>query len=618
MPIIERPLYGRVKIETSPWSTPFVWTDRTAELVAGINYSEGGRIGTPGSSQVDVGTLNATFRNLSSVPVVGDLVRISFNDFSGYAFTGYVQDVSERIVFDQSVSFTTPVTLTTINCLDWVGYVSQFKIEGLGGVDATTGVAETDSKYSTRQRVAAINKAIDASFATQIVSPPGSSSTLMGDTDLVGSITEHLDLSSNTFGDVWYGNHILPTNKTTGRTSLIKVDLRSAVASSGKTFTDLVGSAGQLHYTEIDLQNSSANVVNELVFNNRTRVAVVQPEITKVGGYNLENFMIVNGTPTFGVPVDHKWTQSDSTSITTYGNRQASVDTNVGLDIGHFNFVINPSVEYSDDGYTRNNTNCVVRRRQPSQDANPFESFNGLWAMRSRQTVASPNARILFSAGEADGQAVISNGSYTFNWRAARGTVSRTDMRANLRVFWYDDAETLISTSSTASTNLTNANTWYLVGGSLQAPATAVRATIEILFERSGGGNITIGDRLWADGLYMGFAISGNPYFDGDTPWTNTFAYGWYGGVGASASFRADNALDSFANNVLSRYSTTSMRVTRIRWNAQEDLTAVPALSVGKTISIIYKGTTTTYRIVGIDGNIDPSRYMIDYYVEKV
>ena len=616
LPIIEQPLYGELAIETSPWATPFVWTDRTADLVAGFNYSEGGRVGTPGTSQVDAGTLNATFKNAATVPVVGDLVRISFSKFAGYAFTGYVQDVSQRIVFDTSVSFTTPITLTTINCADWVAYVSQFKIEGVGGVDATTGAVDTDSAYDTRKRVSAINKAIDPTFATKIIAPPAASSTLMGDTDLVGSVTEHLDLSSNTFGDVWYGNHILPTNKTTGRTSLIKVDRRSDVASSGKTFTDLAGSAGQLHYTEIDLQNSSANVVNELVFRNRTRVHTAQPEITVVGGFNLENYMIINSQKVIGVPLEHDWLESDATSITTYGNRQSTVDTNVGISIGQYNFVTNPSVEYSDDGYS-GIANSKVRRRQPSQDSNPFNAYDGLWAMRARQSTAAASTRIVFSGGESDGIPVVAFDGYTVQAYAARGTVSRTDMISSISVEWFNDDEASISTSTTANTALTTANTWYLVSGNVTAPAGAVRATIRVSFARSGGGNISVGDRLWADALRFSYPTT-TGYFDGDTPWTSSSLYGWFGGVGSSPSFRADNAIDSFANSVLTRYSTTSMRATRIRWNAQENLASIPALSVGKTISLIYKGTTTTHRIVGIDGNVDPERYMIDYYLEKV
>jgi YD repeat-containing protein len=188
-------------------------------------------------------------------------------------------------------------------------------------------------------------------------------------------------------------------------------------------------------------------------------------------------------------------------------------------------------------------------------------------------------------------------------------------MRAKFDVRWYDDAESLLSTTSTSFTTLTTANTWYLVSGSAAAPANAVRATIEMLFERSGGGNITIGDRLWADAFM--FSRSTASYFDGDSPHTTTYIYSWTGGVGASPSYRVSNYVDDLAQDILAKYSTTSMRATRIRWNAQEQLSAIPSLTVGKTISLIYDGTTTTYRIVGIDGNIDPSRYMIDYYLIK-
>jgi hypothetical protein len=189
-------------------------------------------------------------------------------------------------------------------------------------------------------------------------------------------------------------------------------------------------------------------------------------------------------------------------------------------------------------------------------------------------------------------------------------------MVAALQVRWYDDSETLISTSTTGGSSITNANTWYVVAGPATAPANAVRATIEMFFFRNGGGNISVGDRLWTDGWYFS-RTNLNSVFNGDTPNTSSFIYGWTGGVGSSPSYRADNDVDNLAQAVLAKYSTTSMRATRIRWNAQEQLSAIPALTVGKSISLVYKGTTTTYRIVGIDGSVDPSRYMIDYYLIK-
>jgi len=620
LPIIEQPLYGEVLIETSPWATPFVWTDRTADLVAGFNYSIGGRVGQPGSSQVDVGTLNATFKNLASVPAVGALVRISFSKFAGYAFVGYVQDVSQRIVFDNSVSYNTPVTLTTLNCVDWVGYLSQFTLNGIGGNESNGGAVNTASYYTLNKRVFAINTALDSSGAATFVQLAGTTPSLpLGDTDLIGSVSEHLDLAAQSVLAYWYPQQIIPTNTTTGRDNLVVIRGNSSLVSSGKTFTDLAGSAGQLHYTEIDLENSSQNIANTIVVQNRSRFYVPDVEVTRIGGFNEENFLTVNDVNVLGVGVDTDWVESDSASITTYGVRRSTIQTNGGLisDIpGSFNSIINPSMEYSDDGYTRNNTNCVVRRREPLLDANPFAAYNGRWAMRSRQTVASPTARILFSGGEADGIPVVGGTTYYFKAYGARGTISQTNMRARLDIRWYDDEEAIISTTSSANTSLTTANTWYLVSGSAAAPANAVRASMEILFERSSGANIARGDRLWADAFM--FSKTGLTYFDGDTPWTSSYGYFWTGGVGASPSYVIQNYLDSVGTNFLSSYSTTSIRATRIRWNAQEDLSAIPTLSVGKTISLIYDGTTTTYRIVGIDGNVGPERYMIDYYLQKV
>jgi hypothetical protein len=623
LPIIEQPLYGEMLIETSPWATPFVWTDRTASLVAGFNYSQGGRVGAPGSSQVDVGTLNATFKDLASVPAVGSLVRISFSKFAGYAFVGYVQDVSQRVVFDDSVSYTTPITLTTLHCIDWVGYVSQFQLVGVGGANFTTGVNETDSYYTWPDRVAAINKAVDATYATKIVNAVYTGTLQnMGDTDVVANLSNHLDLISSTAQTYWYPRNVLPTNITTGRTSLVEIRTGTSLVSSGKTFTDVIGTAGQLHYTEIDIENSSQNVANTVVINNRSRLDLTNRDVTKIGGFNEANYLIINNQNVIGVGLDRAEKATDAASITTYGNRQTEIETNVGFQYTNANLIINPSAEYSDDGYggigaTR------VRRRKPSEEPTPFTAYNGEWAIRSYQAASATTAQIKFSGGESDGIPVTSSPGlifYKFQCYVARGTPSRADARTQLQIIWLNDDETVISTFTGGLVNLTTAQTWYRVDAGVVAPAGATRATVNIVIGRSGGGNQPVGDRYWADALYFNQTsfVGATPYFDGDTPWTSTTGFFWSGGVGASSSLAVTNELDTVSTTLLSQYSTTSLRVSRIRWNAQEDLASIPALSVGKTISLVYKGITTTYRIIGIDGNVDPERYMIDYYLVKV
>lgn len=619
LPIIEEPLYGQIKIETSPWVDPFTFTDRTVDLVGGITYSEGGRLTTPGESEIEVGRLTATFKNLATIPSIGSVVRISFDTFPGYAFTGYVQDVGQTIVFDQSVSFNTPITLTTIYCNDWVGYVSQFQAIGAGGNATPGGGLLDNSGYYYFERIQALNQIHDPTNNTKIIETLHEvNANLFGDTDLVGSLTEHLDLVSRTEPTFyWYGAHNLPTNITTGRDSLIYANILSQIPSSGKTFTDVAGSAGQLHYTEIDFENSTANVANNIVLNNRSRFYVEPEEVTRIGGFNEENYLIVNNTNVVGIGRDVTQETTDATSVTTYGVRRAEIDTNITYwySTALFNLIVNPSVEYSDDGYSAG-ANGRARRRVPANDANPFAAYVGDWAMRIRQSTANTQAQISYSGGESDGIPVIAGTTYYAKVYAARGTVSRTDMRAQVAIRWLDDNETLLSTTTGSNVTLTTANTWYLLTASAAAPAGAVRATINVIYTRSGGGNVSVGDRLWLDALM--FANTTTTYLDGDTAGTSTYLYGWTGGVGASPSYRVDNYVDNLATAILAKYSTTSMRVTRIRWNAQEDLTATPDLTVGKSISLVYNNTTTTYRIVGIDGNIDPERYMIDYYLRKV
>lgn len=620
LPIIENPLYGLIQLETAAWGATFTWVDRTADLAGGFNYSEGGRVGPPGQSNVDVGTLNATFKEAATIPAIGSLVRLRRYGTSEYFFTGYVQDVSQSIVFDNSISLNTPVTLTTIHCADWVGYIGQFQAVGAGGVQSN-GTVLTTSYYAWPSRIEALNKTIDATMATDLITYTGTGSALVqiGDTDLVGSLAQHLDLVATTvLPTYWYGTHVLPTDITTGRDSLIEITENTPTAS-GYTFRDDLGSgSNQLHYIEIDFENSTQNVANTIVLNNRTRLNSTDVEVTRVGGYNESNYMVIGNTNVIGTPVDTIQKSSDSTSITTYGVRQAEFETNAGVSSSLvYNLAANPSLEYNDDGWISTQTWGKVRRRKPSQEPTPFTAAVGEWALRTKvANNAGGNLQSQYQGGEADGTPVIPGTTYYFKASAARGSTSATDAQASLKIIWIDEEEIEISNTTGASVSLTTANTWYAVSHSAVAPAGAYRANLNVTTRRSGGGNFVRGGVYWADALY--FSKSNLTYFDGDYPATVDYVYGWTGGVGGSQSFRAPNNIDNIADALLLKYSTTSMRAARIRWNAQENLAAVSSLTVGKSISLVYDGTTTTYRIIGIDGTVEPDRYMIDYYLVKV
>ena len=637
LPIIEDPLYGLIVLETQPQPAGGAWVDRT-QYLTGLNYSEGGRLTLPGANTVDVGSLNASFKNLATVPAVGDFVRLRRAGTTEYAFTGFVQDVGQQIVFDNSVSFNTPITVTTLYCLDWVGYMTQWIVTGVGGRNASFVLATAGTGYEDASRIRAINYSFDSTNATQIISATADAGTVgsiqVADTDLVATASDHMDLLSRSTGMVWYGAHTIPTNNTTGRTSLIKWSYANGSPSSGKTFTDAVGSAGQLHYTEIDLESSSQNIANKISLSNRSLINLEDYDYAQLGGGNESNFIFVDGTTKQrGIIPEVQWSAQDNTSIAANSARQVQFDTNIYTPVDFTTFTVptgtsynanqiaNGSVEYSDNGWGLG-TNNRVRRRKPLEDPSPFAAYVGEWAVRLKHTAsAAGQSSADYSGGESDGTPVTVGRYYTAKVWCARGAVSRTDLRATIRLNWYDDEEILGSSGSGTPVSLTTASTWYQATITAAAPANTTRATVTVRFQRSGGGNLTRGDISWIDGLAMYASnAAGTPsrqYADGDSSNSSTLLNVWTGQVGDSASLTLTNVLNTRATNLAATYGTTTVRATRIRWNAQEDLTSVSSLTVGKTISLVYDGTTTTYRIIGIDGTVDPDRYMIDYYLVK-
>jgi len=634
LPIIENPILGQMTLETAEWVTSgFTWVNRTNQIIGSIDYRVGGRVGLPGQPSVDVGNLNVSFKNLTSQPLVGDLVRLRRNGTSEYVFTGYVQDISQRVFFDNFESLNNPVVVTSLVCVDWVGYISQLETLGAGGSSAATpGITRTDSYYVLADRITNLNRIFDSTNYTPLISLVGTFTDRFGDTDLVGTVSSHLDLVANTALVSWSANSVLPTNRSTGRTNFISVYASSGNGSSGKKFTDELGVAGNLHYTEIDIESSSANIANNFLIENRCRFHIEQPEVTRVGGFNQENFAVIAGKQVTGVMIDKSWETQNTVSIEAYGNRASQIQTNLPIRTLYKpptqtpilitqpepNFVTNPSMEYSDDGYS-GLTSSKVRRRKPSEDSNPFDAYDGEWAMRSRVTSAVTGSRIIFGGGETDGLPVYTSVSQVFSAYAARSSgASRTDVRAQARIRYFDDTETEIFIDSGSFVNLTAANTWYRVVVNGVAPANAVRAQVELVFGRSGGGNHSVGDKLWGDAFRFSTASNMQFYVDGDQPWDDRDGYIWTGGVGASQSYLVNNVMDEYAARLLAKYSDTGLKISRIRWNVQEDITAVASLQVGKTVQVAYQGTTTTHKIVGIDGNVSTERYMIDYYLEKV
>jgi hypothetical protein len=326
---------------------------------------------------------------------------------------------------------------------------------------------------------------------------------------------------------------------------------------------------------------------------------------------------VVNGVEVISAQYESTWTGSDATSVTTYGNRATEMSTNLAGLVEDFNLVGNPSLEYGDDGWSTGANRMA--RRKPLDTSNPFDAYDGEWAVRYRLAGSATTPSFRYSGSENDGIPVVAGDSYMFQAAGARGLNTFANTRVRAYIEWQSASGSVISTVSGTRVTTTNAYQWYVSSVVGTAPANTERAIVGLEFDRTSG-SFSAGDQMWLDGALLRKSITAIPvtYFDGDTPGTTASLFLWTGELGLSPSLRVTNNLDDTIATYLARYANTSNRITRIRWNAQEDMTAVGSMFVGSTIQVIYDGATTTHRIVGIDGNIDPERYMIDYYLEKV
>jgi hypothetical protein len=609
LPILEQPIYGQMTLETTAWVDPYVWIDRTPNLVESIDYALGGRPSLPGQPTVEVGTLSATFKNLDTQPLVGDMVRLRRTGTSEYAFVGLVQDVSQRIVFDDSISYTTPINLTTINCIDWVGYISQFQLIGIGGVDEALDKMDV---YAWPDRIRAINETLG--FLV-IGAPTFTEPLIISDTDKVGTLAEHLDLLCDSAGLYWFGRNVIPYSTTLFLAGVCKVLQNNQSEPSGKTFTNLAGTTGQLHYTEIDFSQSSQAIANNIVIENDSLITNLledYPEISKIGGSNDSNYAIVDGQEIPAVRYAPTWKGSDSASIAIYGNRTATVTTNLAPLVEATNLISNPSAEYDDVGYS-GGTNTIARRRRTKEAATPFTAYDGEWAVRVRQRTAAASGGFSFSGAESDGTPIFEGTTYYAKARVARGTPSAADLRAQIVIRWMNDDENVISSTTGANVTLVTREQWYEVTASGTAPAGAVRATFSVSASRVGGSNIAAGQFFWVDAL--SFSKQNTTYFDGDTSGNTSNLYVWTGDVGLSPSLKLTNNLEQTISDYLDEFSNAYNLAKMIRWNAQEDLASVSALQVGRRVDIRFGSDIRARRIIGIEASISADRYMINYYL---
>lgn len=600
--IIEAFLDGIVYFEVADNTTASVtWVDLT-DSMSYANATRGGRPQPPGTSQTEIGILSAGFVDLAATVNVGYWARIRISTNTIWA--GYVQNVDTVTRFDTNATGGKYV-LTNVTCADWVGVAAGVIIDG--NATSTAGISDTATNL-----LDALNNSYAAGF--DVLEYNFGANKTLSFTDESDTFAGHLDTMANSIYDAaggepmrWHSTKQSPTTNHTPTNALKAVYKATAATSTGLTFTDVAGGTN-LHYSDLTVSSSTREVVNSIDLVNRARL---------VGSSN----------PKLRVIENHTETIKDTASIAINGERRAQLDTRFNLEptptlgvLPDQNLVWNPNVQESSQYWVVDNSALSgCRRFAPSREATPFNAYEGDYAMRRTVLTATSNVTIMYAHDNEEGIPVTGGLQYRFVGRGARYT-SLTDLQIRADLIWYDDNSAVISTVSSAQVALTNIRTWYGAGVSGTAPATAVSAKVRLVYTRSGGANLTVGTKVYADGYHV-FRVNNLTetmgYFSGDTEDTTGNLYVWLGDPYRSISGRYQNDVYTWGLQVLDYAASPVDGIRSIRWNCQESIGQVKDLEINRTVVITYNGSTDTYWITGIDYELSPSRLMATIHVRK-
>jgi hypothetical protein len=76
--------------------------------------------------------------------------------------------------------------------------------------------------------------------------------------------------------------------------------------------------------------------------------------------------------------------------------------------------------------------------------------------------------------------------------------------------------------------------------------------------------------------------------------------------------------MDTRTAELLTDFANPAITVQSLRWNTAQNPIVATNLDIGSLTTVTFKGTTATYRVVGINHDITPDRWMMDLQVAKV
>lgn len=420
------------------------------------------------------------------------------------------------------------------------------------------------------------------------------------DNQLTGTLVDHFDLATQSVGAAWW----VDKNNVTQFAQDFDYVLPSG------TFSDVVAD-GNIYYNNISTSYDTANIINQITLDN------IGSRRTTGGSDRFEEY-------------DVSWSDSDSTSVADWGARKIDLTTNLLTEVSGYNWMPNPGLVISDFGLLSGNANLELVRAELATNssgatgyltAGTAQPVSGVGGYVARGRVTAQQATVIFIHGGANNVAstpnfpVIPSTQYTASTYLRAGVGHSTSLNGRADIRWYTDAGVTISTSNGTSSTVTSTG-WSRKSVTATAPANAAFGVVFSTFVYGGANNT--GFRYYATAVQMETAATASAWFSGDSADDLNYLYEWEGIANESRSIRYSNVIDTRTAELLTDFANPQITVQSLRWNTAQNPIVATNLDIGSLVVITFKGTTDTYRVVGINHDINPERWMMDLQVAKV
>ena len=417
-----------------------------------------------------------------------------------------------------------------------------------------------------------------------------------------GTLVDHFDLATQSVGAYWWVDKKNVTQ--------FAQDFDYALPIC--TFSDVVVD-GNIYYNDIATSYDTANIINQITLDN------IGSRRATSGSDKFEEYTVA-------------WSESDATSATNWGARQYDLTTNLWTEVNKTNLVANPHLAYSDIYVQKGSANTTFARVNIADNATGATGYlstgtttpvtgGGGYCARAINSTNTANTLITFGSDGALTSTndptipVLPSTQYTAAVYLRAGVGHTASLTGRVNIYWYTDVGALVSTTSGTSSTIT-ATAWTRVTLTATAPATAAYGLVAGWFIYGGANNTNF--RYYAACAQMEKASSAAAWFSGDTTDDLAYVYEWQGTPGESSSIRYTNMMDTRTGELLTEFANPAVIVQSLRWNTAQNPVVATNLDIGSLVTVTFKGTTATYRVVGINHDITPDRWMMELQVAKV